>query len=516
MKNVVFLLLLSISVRAQSIEQGVKDLESERYVSAKKIFKALSIKEPKNSLCHYYLGELFLHIGKPDSAAIEYSEGIKIDPQDPMNYVGMGKLSLGKDYIEGRKNFDKAISLSPKNPEIYAAIGAFFINSEVRDLTQAAVFIEKGLKQSPANAKLYLVYGDMYWVQNDGNKALINYEKAMELDKKDAEAYLKTGKLYSRAKNYDLSMDYYKKGLAADSDYAPIYKEISEIYYKARQYDKAIASYKKFLGKRDKTDENDFRFASFLFLNKDYASVIDLLNKLIEKGKPNPIAYRLIAYSYLEKQEYAKGLESFDIFWKKIDKDKIIPSDYEYFGKLQARSGKDSLAIVNLEKAIAMDSTKSDVYSELGNVYYNLKKYNKAAKAYEIKCRRKDVTPQDYLNYGRSLYFNKDYPKADSVFARLTEAKPSYSNGYLWRARVNANLDPESSKGLAKPFYDKFIELNQGEVEKNKKELIEAYSYLGYYYLLKKSNPESKKAWQMVKSMDPDNKKANDALKVLK
>jgi hypothetical protein len=114
------------------------------------------------------------------------------------------------------------------------------------------------------------------------------------------------------------------------------------------------------------------------------------------------------------------------------------------------------------------------------------------------------------------LYFNKEYPKADSVFTILTEVKPTYAPGYLWRGRVNANIDPESVNGLAKPYYEKFIELCKGDTEKNKKDLIEAYSYLGYFYLLKKSNPEAKSAWQMVKSLDPANKKAMDALKVLK
>jgi tetratricopeptide (TPR) repeat protein len=511
-----FMVVLSVRVSAQSMQDGLKDMESERYIKAKSTFSQLILKDPKNSLPYYYLGEIYLNTNHPDSARYYYSRGIQTDPNGPMNYVGLGKLILPKDYIEGRKNFDKAISLSPKEPEIYAAIGGFFINSEARDLNQALVFLDKGFKHSNTDAGLYLVYGDMYQAQNDGNKAIINYEKAMDLDKKNPETYLKTGKLYSRAKNYDLGLDFYKKGLAADSNYAPLYREISELYYKAKQYEKAITAYKKYLDKTDKNDENNFRYASFLFLNKDYDNTITILDKLIEKGKPNPIAYRLMAYSCFEKQAYSKGIENFDQFWKNAESTKIIPSDYEYYGKLLARTGKDSLAIYNLNKAIALDSSRSEIYTELGSIYYNLKNYEASGKAYEKKCLKKGVTGQDLLNYGRALYFNKEYPKADSVFTILTEVKPTYAPGYLWRGRVNANIDPESVNGLAKPYYEKFIELCKGDTEKNKKDLIEAYSYLGYFYLLKKSNPEAKSAWQMVKSLDPANKKAMDALKVLK
>jgi predicted Zn-dependent protease len=511
-----FVLFFSFSVSAQSIQEGIKDMESERFEKAKKTFAALLVKDPQNSLPYYYLGDINLNTNKADSAMYYYSEGLKADPNGPMNYVGIGKLTLPKDYIEGRKNFDKAISLSPKEPKVYAAIAEFFINSDVRDLTQALVFLDKGVKQTTTDPKLYLLYGDLYWAQNDGTKAITNYEKSMDLDKKNPETYLKTGKLYSRARNYDLGLDFFKKGLAVDSNYAPLYREIGELYYKAKQYEKAIASYKKYMDKTDKNDENSFRYASFLFLNKDYDQTIEIIGRLIEKGKPNPIAYRLMAYSCLEKHAYDKGIENFDKFWKNIESHKIIASDYEYYGKLLARTGKDSLAIINLTKALAMDTTKSEVYTELGNVYYNSKKFHEAGALFEKKCRRKDVTAQDLLNYGRALYFNKEYLKADSMFNRLTEAKPVLPTGHLWRARANSNLDPESENGLAKPFYEKFIELTKGEVEKNKKDLVEAYSYLGYYQLIKKSNVEAKASWQMVKSLDPANKKANDALKVLK
>jgi tetratricopeptide (TPR) repeat protein len=516
MKYLCFILFLSVSASAQSIQDGIKDMESERYEKAQKIFHHLLIKERGNSLSYYYLGELFLKVNKPDSARVYYTKGIKMNPNGSLNYVGLGKLIIEEDYIEGRKRFDKAISLSPQDPQVYAAIADFFINSTARDLDQAVVFIDKGLKQVPGNAKLYLLYGDVAWSQNDGSKAIINYEKAMELDNKIPELYLKTGKLYCRAKNYDLGLNYYKKGLAVDSNYAPLYREISELYYKAKQYDKGIASYKKYLDKTDKNDDNNFRFASFLFLNKDYDYTINILSKIIEKGNANPIAFRLMAYSCYEKQTYSKGLENFDQFWKKIEQNKIIPSDYEYYGKLLARTGKDSLAILNLLKAVSMDTTKTDLYTELGNIYFNKKNYKEACHQYEQKCKRKDVISQDYLNYGRALFFNKDYPRSDSVFARLTEVNPTYAYGYLWRARVNSILDPESDKGLAKPFYEKFIEYSKAEKEKNKKDLVEAYSYLGYYYLLKKSNSEAKNAWQMVKSLDPSNKKALDALKALK
>ena len=87
--------------------------------------------------------------------------------------------------------------------------------------------------------------------------------------------------------------------------------------------------------------------------------------------------------------------------------------------------------------------------------------------------------------------------------------------GYLWEARAKSNLDPESENGLAKPYYEKLIEKATANPEKNKNDLVEAYSYLGYYHFLKQENQLSKSYWQKVIALSPDDAKAKEALRAL-
>ena len=72
--------------------------------------------------------------------------------------------------------------------------------------------------------------------------------------------------------------------------------------------------------------------------------------------------------------------------------------------------------------------------------------------------------------------------KADSLFAALSEKVPGSYVGYFWRARVNSMLDPETMQGLAKPYYEKVVEIGLTNVDRYKRELIESYKYLGYYH----------------------------------
>ena len=112
-------------------------------------------------------------------------------------------------------------------------------------------------------------------------------------------------------------------------------------------------------------------------------------------------------------------------------------------------------------------------------------------------------------------YFNKDYVDADTSFAMLVLAKPDLAVGYQWRATVNASMDPTSEKGLAKPFYEKLLTLIESDTAKYKKEIVEAYSYLGYYYYLQNDIPTAKSYFQKVLVLDPENPQAKEAVKKL-
>ncbi|MBK8685668.1 MAG: tetratricopeptide repeat protein, partial [Bacteroidetes bacterium] len=57
------------------------------------------------------------------------------------------------------------------------------------------------------------------------------------------------------------------------------------------------------------------------------------------------------------------------------------------------------------------------------------------------------------------------------------------------------------------PHYENFI-AKVTDPAKSSKDLIEAYSYLGFYYYSNKDNAKSKDAWTKAKELDPNNEKA--------
>ena len=100
---------------------------------------------------------------------------------------------------------------------------------------------------------------------------------------------------------------------------------------------------------------------------------------------------------------------------------------------------------------------------------------------------------------------------------RLLKVAPDSYLGNFWRARTNSALDPETTQGLAKPYYE---EVAAFLIDKNdpryNSALIECYSYLGYYYLVANKLPESKEYWNKILAIDPANATAKRALDGIK
>ena len=93
--------------------------------------------------------------------------------------------------------------------------------------------------------------------------------------------------------------------------------------------------------------------------------------------------------------------------------------------------------------------------------------------------------------------------------------QPEMTVGYVWEANTKVQLDPDSEQGLAKPYFEKVIEKGSTAPEKNKKDLISAYRYLGYYYYLKKDYESAKANYEKLLTLAANDEAAMDALKIL-
>jgi len=512
----------------QTLNEAIKKTENERFDLAGSDFRTLITKEPTRGDYYFYAGDNYCQHEDMDSANIMWKKGTEIDPVNALNYVGLGKyLWFNGDTTNAKININKALtSTKNKNAEIIRQIASIYIETpKFKKLDAAIALLDKAIKLDPKSAETYLILGDALQEKTpeNGSAAIKNYNLALELNPKSPKAIVRTAKLYQRAKNYELANSKYKEAQVLDPTYAPAYRANAELNMKFDQSSKAIENWKKYLALNNSTDAR-YRYATSLFSGKKYCEAINELNTVQTNGFNNLYVERMLTYSYFECENneenanYTKGIETSEKFFQLAPADKILASDYKYKGFLLSKLGKDSLAIIELERACTIDSTKvPELLGEVGKLHMKNKKYIEAIEAYERKRNGEysNLNVQELNELGRAYYSGtKDYAMADTCYAELISRSPTYAPAYLWRARSNYNQNSKNEKWLAQSFYEKYLELltpNELISVNNKSYVIEASKYLGDYYVNSKENKDLVKAktyWEIVRKTDPTDKQA--------
>ena len=523
----------SIIAQAQTLQDAIKLTNNEEFEKADKAFQTLESAQPTVGNIYFYRGENFYNWGKLDSAQNTYQKGINVNALEALNYVGLGKTQMANgDSKSAMDNFYKAKTLSKeKDPLVLSKIAEAYVNLAGKDpattsdlLNQAVILLTNAIKLDPKSATYHLDLGDAYLAQNptDGSKSIQEYNTAASLDSKSVNALLRLGQLWKNARDYTTSFNYFTKATQLDSTFAPAYREQAEMLYEAGRYDEAITAYTKYLRLNNSLTAR-IRYGEFLFLAKKYDLAITELQNDLSRDSSNIILYRLLGYSQYEKKDYKTGLVNINKFFTKSKgtKIKIIGSDYAYLGKLLSKNGQDSLAIISLNQAITVINDPSstdvqDIYQLIGNIYYKNGNYPMAVMYFKkrITARQQNADANDYYFLGLAQYNNKQYQGADSSFGMITKSNPDLALGYQWRARANSQLD--STQALSKPFYETYIQKVGADTLRNKAGLIEAYSQLGYYYVLKKDKDNASMYYRKILNLDPDNANAKayfDSLK---
>lgn len=547
-------LVLSVFANAQTLNDIIVKTENERYEAAASDFAALIAKDAGKGENYFYYGENFFKNEDINNANAQYQKGSEVNATHPLNYVGLGKVLWynGKD-ADAKAMFFKAATLGAnKNSEVMRKTAEAYIYAPNKNLDEAIKLLNEAIKLDPKNSTNYILLGDAQLEKNptDGSTPIKSYQKASELNPKSTLGILREGKLYQRGRNYQLALDFYKKAIGLDATFAPAYREIAEVYMLAGQSKNAIDNWKKYLELNNSNDAR-YRYMTALFNNKQYTDAINEGESLKKGGYSNYTIERLLGWAYGEMGNkndttaYSKGLRSLNQFFD-LTKDKAgfkyLPGDYKYKGMLLSKTGKDSLGVLEIEKAIALDpNANCELWADVARIWNKAKNYNKSIGAWEKRATcTKAMGGQDYFELGRSSYFagnskmkeaatikdakaktakeaeaNPFYVKADSCFSKLIQLSPTFPAGYFWRGRSSSQLDPTSSAGLAKPYYEKALEISKPEEKAGtyKANVIEALEYLGYYHMVlnkNKPNTESDKYFNELKTIEPGNEKAKN------
>ncbi|UPT68130.1 MAG: tetratricopeptide repeat protein [Sphingobacteriales bacterium JAD_PAG50586_3] len=448
-------LFFAANTHAQTLQDAIKFSDNEQYNRADEAFKKLLVSDAANGDVYYYYGKNFISTDDLDSAEVMFKLGTAKAPTNPLNHIGLGSVAMhrGKK-ADGIALVDKGVQWSDnKSIPVFIEAAYALVNAPTKDTAKAMGYLIKaraidlGKDNKPKNAALYIALGDVFLEANKGGDAMNNYEKAISLDKNNVRAYLRQGQLWLRARNFDSALKSYNDAIKVDSSFAPAYREKGDFYFLFDKYGLAKEQYKKYLSLAKNNFKARVRYAKFLFLAKQYNDAISEIDLIFQTDSNIVVLKRLKAYSQYEVRKYEDGLKSMNKFMAQQPADKLLASDYEYYGKLLLKNNMDSIALKVLLDVYNQDTTRKELTGDIAGAYLKTKNYAEAIKFYNIKTSLdKGVITADWLNLGLAHYQLGAFGKADTAYAKAAALQPDAAIVYLKRAQANSRMDPDSKK----------------------------------------------------------------------
>ncbi len=500
---------------AQNVQTAQRAIELGRYNEARAILRPGSSPEAV-----FEQGRLYQMREMPDSAAYYFN---KAAGSSPLGQVAAGRALLAKGQVTAAEaQFDAAVKATKsKDARVLTMIAQAYAETDSKNTGKAMQYIDAAQavnkKDEPG---LMVARGDVFLHSDQGGgQAMSSFDRAISANPSFAQAYFRKGQLNVRSRNFNAARESLDKAIELDPSYAPAYRELADMYYYAGQYDLALKNFQKYTELAEKSSATDAQYASFLYLTKKYPEALVEVNKVIQVDPTNLTMNRLRPYLLYETGDFAGAATAMDAYMKVAPPDKIIAEDYAYRARILSKTGKGDEALALIKGIIAKDPTKGcDFQNDLATVYANQKNYKGAISVYKYKLNKCNGDLTDQFRLATAFNSDKQYTEADSVYGIINTAKPTYAPAFLYRAQVNTSKDPEAKQGLAKPYYEKYIELSKApdaEAAKFREGLVQAYGYLGVYNFQQGDKSAAKSNFEQVLVLDPSNKGALNNIEVI-
>jgi tetratricopeptide (TPR) repeat protein len=435
-------------------------------------------------------------------------QAVRIDSKNAEIFLIGGDLyMMVNDGSDAIKNYNLAQFVDPQSPTANMKIGYVYVKG--RALQQAIPYFEEAIKLNENYAPAYRELGQLYWRAGRLEQSKANFKKYLDMT---------AGNIPAKTK--------YINSLFYAGDYNEVIKNVEEVLAvdKSRGYMNRLAGYSSFEKENPDYDKAQYymeelfkRVAPEYILQKDYIYMARILLKK-NQNYPKMMDELTSLKTQLDREKSKYAVAS------AADKPKLKASVDDMTGKVAnleaatAKAGNEvETAFSEYQKALDFgkkassdaSATSKDqaLLSEIASNYYAFRKYDSAAKTWaKLIDPSKENNFSEYMQVGRAFYNGESYKSADSIFNIVLKKSPDYLPAYVYVARTYSKMDPDTKKGLAKPKFEKVLDVAKNDSIKNENEMVEALKYLGYYSMENGNYTEAKEFYNRMINLDPNNK----------
>ena len=517
---------------AQTVSEGIVNLDSHKYAKAKEIFNQMIAKSP-TAENYYYLGYSYLSQFEPnfELAKENFDKGLAIDSKSYLNKIGLATIKLGKGQKASAiaELTQVAKESKEKDAEVLYRIGeALTMFENNNDPALAITYINKAIEKAQkygVPAYYYYTLGDAYRLTRDPGNAMTAYDRASEVAKNKASVFYRMATLWMAAKQYKKAEENIVKAINTDATYAPAYKaqaQYNKIFQKHEETTQSLINYTKYA---DEDPSTALEIAKLYFINSDFAESKATLDKVFDKVN-DPIKFKLRAYLQYNENDFTNAKTNLETYYAKVEQSRIIPSDagleaviYAGLASKEANAAtkaalmqkaNEKLAVVKAAKDDTLDWDSEFAKASSGAAELQAKadagpsNDNIVALKKQVAANKEDTTA--LFNLAMAYQEVSNWDGAALAWQKMNDLLPTWEPAYYSKGYA---LQQAGYKELAAVAFQKYIDVALTKTPAEQQALQETLfgAYYSVAYLLHTTDKvKANEALQKALAMKPDDK----------
>ncbi len=186
----------------------------------------------------------YLARGEYDRAIADYSEVLRLNPQDAVAYYSRGFAHHYKaDRDRALADYKTATELKPELASQPMLQCVFYKSTKGESPDKAIEDCSKTISASANFALAYFIRGNAYLDKKDNDQAILNYNKTVELRPNYALAFLHRGLAFCEKQDYVIAIADYSKAIELDPKTSTAYNNRGNCYEKKGNLQEAANDY---------------------------------------------------------------------------------------------------------------------------------------------------------------------------------------------------------------------------------------------------------------------------------
>ncbi|NDV47715.1 hypothetical protein D0T49_11720 [Paludibacter sp. 221] len=506
--------------------EGLRLLDNKEYDQALETLLLCYSIDSLNAGLNSDLGMLYASIGFMDESIRHFEKAVELQPANWWHNLRLINL------LSEQKKYDRAIELTsklqkryPYRENVYFTLASLYTQTKeynkaietydklekITDINEYLAFekfrlyvqagkpkkgvaeIEKLIEKYPAEIRYKVLRGDIYMQQKMPEKALEIYESVLAEDPQNPQVYLSLSDYYNAMNEAEKALEFIVEALKneqldVETKMGILGNYIENLVADKKKIDETEELFKLLIEYYPLEEQVHIYYALFLEFQERRDDMLEELETILYINPQNEAVWMQIFQIYFAKEDFEKAVATGS---NAIENLPDNPAMYFYKSIAQAQLKDYDGALETSLKALTLfedngsgkKKLMSDIYSQIGDIYYNKDEKQKAFGAYESALKVYPGNIYTMNNYAYYLSLEKENLRhAERLSAKTVEMEPrnstfldtyawilfqqeQYSLAKLYIERAIDNLESEKESGVLYDHYGDILWKN-GDEEK--------------------------------------------------